>query len=82
MLSVHEYGGGSFIVVDDAPYFITPDGIFKQVAADMEPELIVVGDYSHRFADLCYYKVVYGFSNLLKSSLDNDTLIWLILFDV
>uniref|UniRef100_A0A8R1TYK1 Acyl-peptide hydrolase n=1 Tax=Onchocerca volvulus TaxID=6282 RepID=A0A8R1TYK1_ONCVO len=55
--TVHEYGGGSFIVVDDAPYFITPDGIFKQVAADMEPELIVVGDYSHRFADLCYYKV-------------------------
>ncbi|KAL4002665.1 Prolyl oligopeptidase family protein [Acanthocheilonema viteae] len=54
--TVHEYGGGSFIVVDDAPYYITQDGIFRQVAAGNEPELIVAGDRSHRFADLCYHK--------------------------
>ncbi|MCP9258186.1 Peptidase, S9A/B/C family, catalytic domain protein [Dirofilaria immitis] len=55
---MHEYGGGSFIIVDDAPYYITLDGIFRQVAADTEPELIVAGDYSHRFADLCYHKSI------------------------
>lgn len=54
--TVHEYGGGSFIVVDDAPYYITVDGIFRQITADSEPELVVAGDYSHRFADLCYHK--------------------------
>uniref|UniRef100_A0A1I8EUP6 Acyl-peptide hydrolase n=1 Tax=Wuchereria bancrofti TaxID=6293 RepID=A0A1I8EUP6_WUCBA len=56
--TVHEYGGGSFIVVDDAPYYITMDGIFRQITADSEPELVVAGDYSHRFADLCYHKGV------------------------
>lgn len=59
LVSVHEYGGGSFIVVNDAPYYITVNGIFKQVAADSEPELIVAADHSHRFADLCYHKVIY-----------------------
>lgn len=66
MTSVHEYGGGSFIVVDDTPYYITVDGIFKQVAAGSEPELIVAGDRLHRYADLCYHKVVYAFLNMLK----------------
>ncbi|VDK73391.1 unnamed protein product [Litomosoides sigmodontis] len=54
--TVHEYGGGSFIIVDDTPYYITVDGIFKQVSASSEPELIVVGDRLHRYADLCYHK--------------------------
>uniref|UniRef100_A0A0R3S0N8 Peptidase_S9 domain-containing protein n=1 Tax=Elaeophora elaphi TaxID=1147741 RepID=A0A0R3S0N8_9BILA len=54
--TVHEYGGGSFIVVDDIPYYVTLDGIFRQAAAGTRPELIVAGDHSHRFADLCYHK--------------------------
>uniref|UniRef100_A0A915PQH3 Acyl-peptide hydrolase n=1 Tax=Setaria digitata TaxID=48799 RepID=A0A915PQH3_9BILA len=54
--TVHEYGGGSFIVVDEVPYYITPDGVFRQKAANMEPDLIIAGDRSHRFADLFYHK--------------------------
>lgn len=74
MVSVHEYGGGSFIVVDDAPYYITKDGIFKQVAPGDEPELVVVGDHSHRFADLCYHKVIYAFLKCTGKVVgDNDT---------
>lgn len=55
---MHEYGGGSFIVVDDAPYYTTLYGIFRQEAADVEPDLVITGDQSHRFADLCYHKVI------------------------
>ncbi|VDM96979.1 unnamed protein product [Thelazia callipaeda] len=54
--TVHEYGGGSFIIVNSIPYFTTPCGIFRQLTAASEPELIVAGDRSHRFADLCYFK--------------------------
>lgn len=54
---VHEYGGGSFIVVDESVFYITKNGIFRQQSAESEPEVIIAGDESTRFANLCYHKV-------------------------
>uniref|UniRef100_A0A915CHM1 Acyl-peptide hydrolase n=2 Tax=Parascaris univalens TaxID=6257 RepID=A0A915CHM1_PARUN len=51
---VHEYGGGSFIVVDGSVLFVTTTGIYRQQSADSAPEVIFEGGSSRRFADLFY----------------------------
>uniref|UniRef100_A0A0N5AS64 Peptidase_S9 domain-containing protein n=1 Tax=Syphacia muris TaxID=451379 RepID=A0A0N5AS64_9BILA len=56
IILVHEYGGGSFIVVDEIVYFVTLDGIFIQARKDSEPKVLVRSSKNSRFADFCYWK--------------------------
>uniref|UniRef100_A0A914RDP8 Uncharacterized protein n=1 Tax=Parascaris equorum TaxID=6256 RepID=A0A914RDP8_PAREQ len=58
LVAVHEYGGGSFIVVDGSVLFVTTTGIYRQQSADSAPEVIFEGGSSRRFADLFYSGLV------------------------
>lgn len=65
LVAVHEYGGGSFIVVDGSVLFVTTTGIYKQQSADSAPEVIFEGGSSRRFADLFYSGVCSSSCSLL-----------------
>ncbi|VDD94858.1 unnamed protein product [Enterobius vermicularis] len=53
--SVHEYGGGSFIVSSDQVYFVTENGVYLQKDPHAKPQRIVQASKNCRFADLDYF---------------------------
>lgn len=55
--SVHEYGGGSFIVSSDQVYFVTENGVYLQKDPHAKPQRIVQASKNCRFADLDYFNV-------------------------